>query len=153
MSEALNGLVATVKPAQLSMMTAEQALKNWEQISRLLQPAVDRSMGRVSLEGIRKAVEDELGIIVIGWDPSSGETYVAFFCEVEQYDTGRRCWKISQAGGHEIDEWIHLWPVLKGMGRQFGCDHVELVGRPGWFRKLGLREVSRVYVGDLTDGN
>lgn len=145
----MTSAVPLIRTAKLTALTAEQAVANWGAIEPLLSQALRYALGRVSMEKVKDVVDKEMGMIVIGWNPNEGEVYVAFFCEITQYETGRKCWNISLAGGREIGEWIHLWPVLKQIGKDQGCDHIEISGRPGWGRVLGLREAARLYVEDL----
>ena len=145
----MTSAVPILRTAKLTTLSAEQAVANWNAIEPLLSKSLPYALGRVSMEDVKDVVAKEMGMIVIGWDPTTSEVYVAFFCEIQTYKTGRKCFHISLAGGREIGEWIHLWPVLKKIGKDQDCDHIEISGRPGWGRVLGLREVSRMYVEDL----
>lgn len=145
MSEA----VPIIRTSKLTSLSSEQALANWDTIAGLLEPALQYAYGRITIEDVRKVIDEEMGMIVIAWDPKTNAVYAAFFCEIDHYVTGRKCWNISLAGGHDIDEWIHLWPVLQQIGKDQGCDHIQISGRPGWGRVLGLKEAARLYIEEI----
>ena len=88
-------------------------------------------------------------MIIIAWKPEKGQVYAAFYCTIEQYMRGRRCFNVSLAGGADIEEWKHLWPDMKEIGRLQGCDHIEATGRPGWGRVLGLKSHAHLFVENL----
>jgi hypothetical protein len=115
----------------------------------MLQPALKYAERRIEIEHVKKAVEDELSMIIIAWDPEIGDVYLAFACESEVYPTGLKVMNLSLAGGSAVDEWRHLWPELKKLASDFGFDQIELTGRPGWGRALGLKENSRTFIEDL----
>lgn len=133
----------------MTPLTADQALANWDLIGGFLADGARYALGRVHPDQIATAVAEGMGMIVIAWDPTKSEVYAAFFCEIERYDTGRTCWNVSLCGGRELDQWAHLWPVLKQIGRDQGCDQVEISGRPGWGRVLGLKPAAHLFVEDL----
>lgn len=141
--------VPIIRTAKLSMLTADQALANWPTVAGFLEKAIPYTCGRITIDEVRGAIEQGMGVVVIAWDPKEGAVYAAYFCEVEQYKTGRKCWNVALCGGHDIEEWKHLWPVMKEIGKAQGCDQIELTGRPAWGRVLGLKEVSRTYIEDL----
>jgi len=141
--------IPILNTTRLTLLSNEQTVANWDIISRILAPAIPYTCGRVTLDDVDKAVQDDLAAVVIAWDPLESDVYAAFVCEIELYPTGCKCWKITLAGGRDIREWSHLWPVLKQIGKDQGCNQVELVGRPGWFKVLQLSEVSRVHIEDI----
>ena len=145
MSEAIP-ILSTMK---LTSLNADQALANWSSISEMLEPALKYAEGRITMDDVKQAVEDELSMIVIAWDPKSSDVYLAFACESAVYPTGRKCMNLALGGGSAVDEWRHLWPELKLLAKDLGFDQIELTGRPGWGRAMGLRETCRTYIEDL----
>lgn len=145
----MTAAVPIIRTSRLSVLTTEQVMANWGVIAGFLAQGARYSLGRMGPDDIKKALEDELGLVVIAWNPDKGEVYAAFFCEVDRYPTGVVCFNIALAGGREIDEWIHLWPSLTDIARQHGADQIEITGRPGWGKVLGLREKARLFVEEL----
>jgi hypothetical protein len=141
--------VPIIRTTKLSVLTSDQALANWEVVGGMLAGALRYALGRISLEDAQTALANDLGLIVIAWNPNKGAVHAAFFCEIDRYPTGRQCFNVALAGGSEMKEWAHLWPSMKEIARQHGCDHIELTGRPGWGRALGLKEVARLYIEDV----
>ena len=139
-------ILSTVK---LSALSKEQSLGNWEAISAMLEKAIPYSCGRITIDDVRQSIEDEMSMVIIGWDPQKGAVYMALTAESEVYKTGVKCMNLNLGGGDSIELWAHLWPELKRMAKSMGFDQIELTGRPGWGRALGLRETARTFIEDL----
>lgn len=48
----------------------------------------------------------------------------------------RQVCTIHFLGGKDMDSWIHLLPDLESWAKHIGCGAIDLVGRPGWSRRL-----------------
>lgn len=139
-------ILSTVK---LSVLTKDQALGNWETLSSMLGQAIPYACGRITIEDVKQSIEDDMSMVIIGWDPKVGNVYLAFTGESEVYKTGIKCLNLNLGGGDSMELWGHLWPELKRMSKSMGFDQIELTGRPGWGRALGLRETARTFIEDL----
>ena len=139
-------ILSTVKATAL---TKEQALANWDTLAGMLEKALPYTCGRITLDDVKQSIEDEMTMVVIGWDPQKGAVYMALTAESEVYKTGVKCMNLNLAGGEALELWAHLWPELKRMAKSMGFDQIELTGRPGWGRALGLRETARTFIEEL----
>ena len=142
------GGVPILKTARLTALEGHQALAHWAVISSILEGVIPFTCGRLTLDDIRGAVEREDSMIVIAWDPNLNEVYAVFVCEGEAYP-GKKVFNISQCAGRQLEDWVHLYPEMKRLAKTLGFDQIEITGRPGWGRALGLKETSRVYIEDL----
>ena len=141
--------IPLIRNTKITALSADQAIANWSTISAMLEPALNYAEGRVDMDDVRKHVEDELTMIIIAWNPKSGDVYLAFAAESSLYATGLKTMNLSLAGGSSSSEWRHLWPELKNMAKDFGFDQIQLTGRPGWGRVFGLKEKSRTFIEDI----
>lgn len=141
--------IPVLKTSRLTALDGHQAIGNWDAIAEILIDVIPYTCGRLSLDDIKGAVEREDSLIVIAWDPIIGKVYAVFVCEGSAYPSGKKVFHISQCAGRNIEEWIHLYPDMKRMAKVFGFEQIEITGRPGWGRALGLKETSRVYIEDL----
>jgi hypothetical protein len=141
--------VSIIRSTKLTALSGEQAIANWSTISGMLEPALKYSEGRVDIDDVRQHVEDEMTMIIIAWNPQTGDVYLAFAAESNHYATGLKTMNLSLAGGNSSGEWRHLWPELKGIAKRLGFDQIELTGRPGWGRVFGLKEKCRTFIEDL----
>lgn len=141
--------IPNISSVKLTYLNSEQATANWPTISKMLEPALEYAEGRVDLDDVRQSVESEMTMIIIAWDPKSGDVYLAFAAESEVYRTGLKCMNLSLAGGSAVGEWRHLWPELREIAKGLGFDQIELTGRPGWGRVFGLKEKCRTFIEDL----
>lgn len=139
-------ILSTVKVTALSK---EQALANWDTLAGMLGSAIPYACGRITLDDVKQSIEDEMSMAIICWDPQKGAVYMAFTAESEVYKTGVKCMNLNLAGGEALELWSHLWPELKRMAKSMGFDQIELTGRPGWGRALGLKETSRTFIEEL----
>lgn len=77
-----------------------------------------------------------------------------FFTQVHVYPT-LRVLTIPLAFGKFTPEITPLVDAtMESFARIQGCDEIEIRGRPGWvseFRKIGFKEVSRVWVRSVSD--
>jgi|DEB0MinimDraft_10_1074344.scaffolds.fasta_scaffold25743_2 hypothetical protein len=145
----MSAAVPILSTVKVTALTKDQALAHWPVVGPMLEKAIPHACGRITLEDVRQAVEDEMAMVIIVWDPQKSAVYMAFSAESEVYKTGVRCMNLNLAGGDSVELWSHLWPELKRMAKTMGFNQIELTGRPGWGRVLGLRETSRTFIEDL----
>jgi len=71
---------------------------------------------------------------------------------IEEMSRGSVC-VVQYQGGDDLDGWLDIFKdAIKGWAAENGCFQVQLVGRPGWERKLksrGLKKAFTIYVADL----
>jgi len=140
--------VPVLKTSRLTALEGHQAIAHWPVIASILEGVIPYTCGRITLDDIRGSVEREDSMIVIAWDPNLNEVYAVFVCEGEAYP-GKKVFNINQCAGRQLEDWIHLYPDMKRLAKALGFEQIEITGRPGWGRALGLRETARVYIEEL----
>ena len=140
--------IPVLKTARLTALEGHQALAHWPVIASILEGVIPYTCGRLKLEDIRDSVEREDAFIVLAWDPNQGSVYAVFVCEGEAYPH-KKVFNVSQCAGRNLEEWAHLYPDMKRLAKALGFEQIEITGRPGWGRALGIKETSRVYIEEL----
>ena len=140
--------IPVIKTARLTALDGHQALAHWPVISSILEGVIPYTCGRISLDDIRSSVEREDSMIVIAWDPNLSEVYAVFVCEGEAYP-GKTVFNVNQCAGRKLEDWAHLYPDMKRLAKALGFQQIQITGRPGWGRALGIKETARVYIEEL----
>lgn len=136
--------------ARLSVLTREHALREWPVLSGFLEKSIPYAMGRIETKHWRDRVEQGEALVGMAWEPEARHIFAVFYCEIETHPTGKKVFTIAGAGGSDVTQWAHLWPVAVELAREFGCDQVEVYGRRGWKKFIDAQEAATVYVKDLT---
>ena len=149
---AVNGLAPVEGATRLSLLTKDQALAEWDVLSKMFDIAIPRTLGRVTLDTLKANVEEGKGLVVIAWnpDPMAPVIHAAFMVEGDGYPSGKKVFSISLCGGSDISEWGHLYPQFRDMASELDFDQIQITGRPGWAKFIGAKEVSRTFIEELT---
>jgi hypothetical protein len=147
---AVNGL-APEKAERLTLLSKEQALSEWDVLSKMFAIAIPRTLGRVTLDTLKANVEEGKALVVIAWnpDPMAPVIHAAFMVEGDGYPSGKKVFTISLCGGSDISEWGHLLWQFRDMAAELDFDQIQFTGRAGWSKFIGAKEVSRNYVEEL----
>lgn len=108
----------------------------WPIMSKLLAPAVRRSRGRFTLDGLLQMVTDN------GWDswlmgsddhPGADAAAVAGIVDYP----GARAYSVFFLGGREMRDWLPSFlGAIEARAKELGCSAIETGGRRGWKRLL-----------------
>lgn len=102
----------------------------WEYIS----PEVAKGLSEFdTLEGVRKALKNELAQLWVGWQGQRER--IAVITQITDYDRGRVL-LIRHCGGNGLEHLIEHYDVLEDYARAHDCTHIDIVGRDGWGRLL-----------------
>lgn len=136
---------------RLSLLSKEQALSEWDVLSKMFDIAIPRTLGRVTLETLKAHIEEGKALVVIAWnpDPAAPVIHAAFLVEGDRYPSGKKVFTISLCGGSDISEWGHLYCQFRDMAAGLGFEQIQITGRPGWAKFIGAKEVSRTFVEEL----
>lgn len=139
-----------VDDIKLSVLDAEQALAQWDFFTPYLEPVFARSAGRIDLEGTRTAVAEGMAIVMMVWNPETGQVFAVMVAEGRTYP-GRKVFSIGLCGGHELPVWgLKMWDALQAVARRKGFDQIEVSGRRGWKKFIpGAKEIGTCYAMDL----
>jgi len=116
----------------------------WPEVVRMLEPSVETSKGKFSIDDIR--AEIARGELVL-WTISSDKVPVAFYTtRLVQYP-GRRAMTMDWLGGSGVLSWRDAaLDEMEEHARANGCQHLECYGRPAWGRILKQRGWQPEYV-------
>ena len=80
---AVNGLAPVEGATRLTLLSKDQALAEWDVLSKMFDIAIPRTLGRVTLDTLKANVEEGKGLVVIAWnpDPMAPVIYAAFMVE------------------------------------------------------------------------
>lgn len=53
---------------------------------------------------------------------------------------------VTHCCGHDMAEWLHLWPVIEAWARELGAKRIEAITRPGWERVLKKFGMEKTHV-------
>lgn len=105
----------------------------WNDVSPLLQKAVDLEQGCYTIEHIYqylKSGEKSLFIIFV-----DNEIKAAVTTRIEQYPTGLKVCVIDYAGGEGFKEyWENFTNFIEPLYKSLGCGMMTIAGRRGWER-------------------
>lgn len=106
----------------------------WPRVLPLLQPAIDRSGGRISADTVLHGLISRTHLL---WLISSGdEIAAAFTTRVARYPL-KQMLVIECLGGSRLKEWVEgTTNMLTNFAKDYGLDGVEMFGREGWSRAL-----------------
>lgn len=101
----------------------------WDTVEPLLQKAVDRSDGLLTIDGVKDAILSGRWQLWIVWD---GETICAAGAtEVNNYT----CF-VWAFGGENMSDWFPLHQELEAWAKLIGCKSIHFFGRLGWERVM-----------------
>lgn len=119
----------------------------------MLEPAVETSKGKFSIDDIRDEIER--GDLVL-WVVLSDKTPVAFYTTRLIEYPNRRAMAVDWLGGSKILSWRDAaLDEMEKHARANNCQHLEGYGRLAWGRMLKRRGWEPEYVAyrmELTDG-
>ena len=107
----------------------------WPQILPLVLPAIEKSKGEISPEGMRtRLIEDDERLIGV----LDETTFIACFTlRIIDFETGVRKLNVIACGGTLLSEWWEEgWDLVKQTAKAVGCNAIQVIGRPGWERKI-----------------
>lgn len=117
-------------------MTFEE---EWARCGPWLEAALALTRGTHSLEDVRRAVETGECRLYTG-------RASALVCEMQDWPQ-RKVLLLWLAGGDLAELRDELRPLAERWGREQGCTHVSIIGRPGWARALPEYEQIAVVCG------
>ncbi|MGL4232948.1 MAG: hypothetical protein ACRCWJ_16400 [Casimicrobium sp.] len=120
----------------------------WVELAPMLERAVMRGHGYVSLDEVRQCLEngDMQAWAIIEQAESYGVIYkqegkLLAVCatEVKSY-TSKKAVCFNALGGSKMNEWLDLLiEMVRNFAREVGATELVAVGRRGWVRQLSSR--------------
>lgn len=131
--------VTIVPPIHIQMV--------WEQVDKLLSPAVETSNGRWTMESIYQAVMSGNKHLWIVFNEDKEIECVAVTSVITY--PGKKMLSIDFLGGDKIKKWaFKLLEVLNSFAKDAGCDGIEATARFGfwkWLERDGFEQVCTVF--------
>lgn len=125
----------------------------WPEVVRMLEPSIETSNGKFTIEDIREEIAR--GDLVL-WIILQDKTPVAFYTTRLIEYPGRRAMAMDWVGGSGVLSWRNAaLDMMEEHARANGCEHLEGYGRLAWGRILKRRGWKPEYVAyrmELSDG-
>lgn len=87
-----------------------------------------------TLDDVLRQIEDGHAV---AWVASEDDKIVgAVVTEILEGGKARQCF-IRHCAGDRLDDWLEFLAVIERWAEAEGCQSIELIGRPGWERRLG----------------
>ena len=116
----------------------------WPEVVRMLEPSVETSKGKFTVDDIRAEIAD--GALVL-WVVMSDKVPVAFYTTRLLEYPGRRAMAMDWLGGSGLLSWRDAaLDEMEKHARANGCQHLEGYGRLAWGRVLKRRGWKPEYV-------
>jgi hypothetical protein len=128
----------------VSIVPAEHIDVFWEQVRPLLEPAVEYSMGRYTIEDVYKAVSSGTDIL---WVAHIDNRIVGAATTRPMGYPQKTMLGIGMWGGEEpLEDWGgELLELIQRYARETGYAGIEGYGRAGWARRLKNHGYKKVY--------
>lgn len=131
---------------QIAAPSIDQINACWDELSSLLQKAIDYSNGELDIDSVKERIlSGEIMVVVVFKD---GNLIAAVTFEQIEFQTCKRVLNIQLAGGTDIELWFHdVEKIANGLAERYHCSDVYIIGRKGWVRKmksLGYSEVHTI---------
>jgi hypothetical protein len=124
-------------------------------IKHLLQKALDRGLGEITLDTIQDYCRNGHQQLWLGLDEEDKKIVLAFTTEIIEYPTRQRQLHLHLTGAekHTIDKWWDAWtePVEK-FCKENGISYIHTTGRDGWekaLKHLGYKKYYTVLIKEI----
>lgn len=104
----------------------------WQYVRSFINIALEKHTdGECTLDNI---YEDLLKNSRQLWVIKDGEYIAAVITTIHDTPSGKRIGEVTYAGGKNHHKWTHLNDVLGMWFKENGCQHMDILGRVGWWR-------------------
>ena len=119
----------------------------WPYVSPLLDKAIERTIGEISLEDIKEWLKEQRQQLWVMVDKEEREVIGAFTTEIYIYPNQKHLrghlWGTKK---NTLKKWMDSWsePVEK-FCKENNISHIETAGRDGWTRALQSKGYKKYY--------
>lgn len=107
----------------------------WKDVKDLLQSAISKSHGEITLESVKRRLEEDSAMLVCLLVEGTINSLVVL--QIENYDSGKKSLIVALAAGKFGFFDGHYDEYLTNLAKNLGCDQIRALGcRLGWERKL-----------------
>lgn len=116
----------------------------WDQIVPMLELPIEHSNGELSVEGMYERIMDDQMLVLTIYVENKLSACVTV--EKKEFATGKTTLNCTTVGGSDMNEWMdQLNDVLEGLAKDYGCEEIYIVGRPGWERMLKKLNYKKIH--------
>lgn len=136
------------QPVKMLLLDANLVDREWQMLSKMLDPALKYAVGRIDSADVLAAVKGGTSMLLAVM--LNGRMSALLVVEGNQYPR-RRVFNVALCAGSDLSTWApQIWVQLQQFAISLGFDQIEVTGRPGWIKFLpGAKEVYRGCVMDL----
>ena len=123
-------------------------------IQDLLQKALDRGLGEVTLEQVKDYCQANQQQLWIGLDEDTKDIPLAFTTEIITYATGQKHLAIHLVGAkkHTIKKWMNAWSdPLEKFCRDNNVKYIQTFSRDGWLRAIKHLGYKKYYTSQVKE--
>lgn len=118
----------------VTLVPRDRAHEVWSQVRDYLDPAVERSKGRWTMEHLAIAIASGRSQLWVAYNEDG--VFGALTTEIAQYP-GKKVLAMHFLGGKEFDLWYgELLAQISRFAKDADCDGLEGVARPGFAKYL-----------------
>jgi hypothetical protein len=136
MGQVIHNLDSAVKNYVVSGIRHDYIAEFWPRVSDMIRVAVAHSNDELDTDIIyERILRNEMFLLVIS--DEQGNIDAATVVEPRVFETGKRVLNVTTTGGENMSDWLtQLVEACKGIAKDFDCEEVYVVGRPGWLKTL-----------------
>ena len=136
MGQIIDRMDSALKNYVVSCVRYDYIADFWPRVSDMVRRAVAHSNDELDTDIIFDRLgKNEMFLLVIS--DEQGNIDAATVVEPRVFETGKRVLNVTTTGGDNMSAWLtQLVEACKGIARDFECEEVYVVGRPGWVKTL-----------------
>tara|TARA_R110000824_G_C15035166_1_gene659784 strand:+ start:69 stop:503 length:435 start_codon:yes stop_codon:yes gene_type:complete len=123
-------------------------------IQNLLQKALDRGLGEITLDQVKDYCKTGQQQLWIGLDEDTKDIPLAFTTEVITYATGQKHLAMHLVGSkkHTIKKWIDHWvEPVEDFCRDNNVKYIQTFSRDGWLRVIKHLGYKKYYTSQIKE--
>ena len=120
-------MISAVKPELIPVI--------WPIVKPMLEAPIKYSHNELCIDDMYdRLIKGEMLLLTIN---KKSEVVAAITCEKRDFPTGKTILNVTTAGGSALQDWFEdLDKVMDRVAKEYGCEEIYIVGRPGWVRVL-----------------
>lgn len=144
----MDGVLSVADLGSFHGVPAHEVVTIWPEVAPLIQKAIDRSQGEMTVEDVAKFIaERDMQLWVA---EKNGRVSAAFVTSIANHPR-LRVLRIVLCGGEGLGEWRDAAQAqFEKFAKANGCRQLDIIGRRGWGRALeGWQEAYVVFRRDI----
>lgn len=125
---------ASMKPARIRLIPANEVSSSWVSIRGLLLQSKDHWQRHYTLDGIYERLKNGTNQFWVAKDEEG--PFLGMLTSIEVYETGLRVLRIIWLGGEELRNMTDYFFIAEEFARARGCSEINIYCRPAIMRLL-----------------